>query len=136
MFAPRIHPVASFSEPGVEPASARACPRIRSGVDLLRGKSLDDAAIGDEPLPAATGAEAPQLAGQAAQIGEFLFDCTAMLLRDAIHFGACLCFLRGQSQQIPDLVECEAPTKPRGVFMRRIVCQSYGSSLPHSKQAT
>jgi hypothetical protein len=31
-----------------------------------------------------------------------------MLLRNAIHFGACLGFLRGQAQQIPDLVEREA----------------------------
>jgi hypothetical protein len=70
----------------------------------VRGKSLNDAAIGDEPLTPATGAEAAQLAGQPGQVGELFFNCTAMLLRNAIHLGARLRFLRRQTKQIPDLV--------------------------------
>ena len=97
-----------FSESGVESAFIRTSAGRPSGGDLLGGKSLDDAAIGDEPLPAAAGAEAAQFAGQPGQIGELLFDRTAMLLRNAIHFGACLRFLRRQAKQIPDLVEREA----------------------------
>lgn len=48
----------------LNPFGQKAHPtKARMSQPPLGGESLDDAAIGDDPLPAATGAEAAQLPG-------------------------------------------------------------------------
>src|SRR5262249_39052271 len=55
-----------------------------------------------------TGAETSQFAGQSFQIGQFFFHGSAVLFRDAIHFGAGPRLLRWEAEPIPGLIDCKA----------------------------